>query len=83
MKEFKHFINGEFVTSALTFENRCPADNSVIGTVYEAGKEEVDAAVRAAKAAMKGPWGKLSVNARVELLYKVADRINERFEDFC
>ena len=82
MKEFKHFINGEFVSSALTFENRCPADDSVIGTVYEAGKGEVDAAVSAAKAAMKGPWGKLSVNARVELLYKVADRINERFEDF-
>ena len=31
---------------------------------------------------MKGPWGKLSVDARVALLYKVADRINERFEDF-
>ncbi len=82
MKEFKHFINGQFVASSSSFENRCPADNKLIGTVYEAGKAEVDTAVKAANAAMKGPWGKLSLNARVALLYKVADRINERFEEF-
>lgn len=82
MQEFKHFINGEFVSSAKTFENRCPSDNSLIGTVYEAGREQVNAAVCAAKAALTGPWGKLTVEGRVALLYKVADRINERFEDF-
>ena len=84
MKEFKHFINGEYVSSASgkTFENRCPVDNSLIGTVHEAGEAEVDAAVRAAKAALKGPWGKLTQTQRTDLLNKVADRINERFEEF-
>ncbi len=82
MKEFKHFINGAFVASAKTFENRCPSDDSLIGTVYEAGRDEVNAAVGAAQAALRGPWGKMSVNDRVALLYKVADRINARFEDF-
>ncbi len=82
MKQFKHFINGEFVASAKTFENRCPSDDSLIGMVCEAGREEVNAAVGAAKAALRGPWGKMSVNDRVALLYKVADRITERFEDF-
>jgi aminomuconate-semialdehyde/2-hydroxymuconate-6-semialdehyde dehydrogenase len=84
MKEFKHFINGEYVASASgkTFENRCPVDNSLIGMVHEAGEAEVDTAVRAAKAALKGPWSKLTQAQRTELLNKVADRINERFEEF-
>ncbi len=44
MKEFKHFINGEYVASASgkTFENRSPVDNSLIGQVHEAGEAEVD-----------------------------------------
>jgi aminomuconate-semialdehyde/2-hydroxymuconate-6-semialdehyde dehydrogenase len=84
MKEFKHFINGEYMgsNSGKLFENRCPVDNSLIGMVHEAGREEVDAAVKAARAALKGPWGKLTQAQRTELLNKVADRINERFEEF-
>lgn len=82
MQEFKHFINGEFVASAKQFENRSPVDNSLIGMVHEAGREEVDAAVQAAKAAMLGPWGSYTQAQRISLLNKVADRINERFEEF-
>ncbi len=84
MKEFKHFINGEFVgsVSGKTFENRNPVDNSVLGLVHEAGEAEVAAAVAAAKKAMHGPWGKLTQAARIDMLNRVADRINERFEEF-
>ncbi|MDF2180590.1 2-hydroxymuconic semialdehyde dehydrogenase [Neptuniibacter sp. CAU 1671] len=84
MKEFKHFINGEFAASASnsTFENRCPVDNSLIGMVHEAGQVEVDAAVAAAKRALKGPWGKMTQAERIKLLDKVANRINERFDEF-
>ncbi len=84
MKEFKHFINGQFVpsSSSKTFENRCPVDDRVIGLVHEAGKADVDAAVNAAKAAMHGPWGKFTQAQRIQLLNKVADRINERFDEF-
>ena len=84
MKEFKHFINGEYVASASgkTFENRSPVVNSLIGQVHEAGEAEVDAAVRAAKAALKGPWSKLTQNQRAAMLNKIADRINERFDEF-
>ena len=81
---FKHFINGEFVASASdhTFENRDPVDNSLIGYVCEAGKSDVDAAVDAARKALKGPWGDMTQQGRVKLLNRVADRINERFEEF-
>ena len=84
MKDIKNFINGEFVTNASgkTFEDRNPVDNSLIGKVHEAGKPEVDAAVAAAKAALKGPWGQLSVVDRVKMLDAVAVEINRRFDDF-
>jgi len=84
MKDILNFINGEFVKNASgkTFEKRTPIDNSLIGMVHEAGKPEVDAAVAAAHAALKGPWGKLSVVERVKLLDEVAQEINRRFDDF-
>ncbi len=82
--DIRHFINGEFVTgsSGRTFDNRNPVDNSVIGQVHEAAQEDVAAAVAAAKAALTGPWGQLSMAERTEMLYRVADRINERFDEF-
>ncbi len=82
MKQFLNFINGEFVATSKTFENRAPVDNSVIGLVHEAGQAEVDAAVKAARAALAGDWGKLSVVKRVDMLNAVADEINRRFDEF-
>ena len=84
MKEFKNFINGEFVgtESGKVFENRNPVDNSLLGMVCEAGEPEVAVAVASAKAAMKGPWGRMTQAERIKLLDKVADRINERFDEF-
>ncbi len=82
MKQFMNFINGEFVASGKTFENRAPTDNSLIGLVHEAGAAEVDAAVKAARAALRGDWGRMSAAKRTEMLHAVADGINRRFDDF-
>ena len=82
MKHFLNFINGDFVATSKTFENRAPADNRLLGRVHEAGAAEVDAAVRVARAALQGEWGRMSVGRRVELLHAVADEINRRFDDF-
>ena len=82
MTDFLNFINGQFVRSAKTFENRAPVDNRVIGLVHEADQTQVDAAVRAARAALSGDWGRLTVLQRVDLMYAVADEINRRFDDF-
>ena len=82
MKQFHNFINGVFVPTAKTFEKRTPITNQVIGLAHEAGQAEVDAAVKAARAALNGEWGKMSVVKRVELLYAVADEINHRFDEF-
>ena len=82
MKDFHNFINGEFVATGTTFDKRRPIDNAVIGRVHEAGSAEVDAAVMAARKALKGDWGRLTVAKRTEMLHAVADEINRRFDDF-
>jgi aminomuconate-semialdehyde/2-hydroxymuconate-6-semialdehyde dehydrogenase len=82
MKQYLNFIDGDFVATDKTFANRAPVDNRVLGLVHEAGSAEVDAAVKAAQAALDGPWGRMPVAKRVELLYAVADEINRRFDDF-
>ncbi len=84
MKLIENFIGGEFVSAASgkTFEKRSPLDNRVIAHVSEAGKTEVDAAVSAARAALNGEWGAMTLEQRVELLYAVANEITRRFDDF-
>jgi aminomuconate-semialdehyde/2-hydroxymuconate-6-semialdehyde dehydrogenase len=57
VKQIKNFINGEFVATEKWFEKRSPLDNTVIAQVAEAGQVEVDAAVKAARAALNGPMG--------------------------
>lgn len=80
----KNFINGEWVVAASgkTFEKRSPVSNAVIAQISEAGRSEVDTAVKAGHAALAGSWGRMAVNERVELLYSVANEITRRFDDF-
>ncbi len=80
--QFHNAINGEFVATGNTFENRNPANGSLNGLVHEAGQAEIDAAVEAARAALRGPWGKLTTEERSAMLYAVANEITRRFEDF-
>jgi len=84
MRQIDNFIAGEYIAavSGRRFEKRSPVDNTVIASISEAGRPEVDAAVQAARAALHGEWGGLTTDQRVELLYGVADEITRRFEDF-
>jgi len=82
VKEFCHFINGHFVKSDKTFGAFRPSDGQQVGTVCEASKADVDSAVKAARAALSGPWGKMTTEQRVDILYRVADEITRRFDDF-
>jgi len=80
----RHFINGTYTegTGGRTFENRRPIDNALISQVCEAGRADVDAAVQAARAALDGPWSRLTLAERTEVLYAVAAGIEQRFEQF-
>ncbi|WP_033829497.1 aldehyde dehydrogenase family protein [Bacillus andreraoultii] len=76
----KLYINGEFVESAegKTFECYNPATGEVLATVYEAGLEDIDRAVKAARVAFdEGPWSHMNAAERSRLMYKLADLMEE------
>lgn len=78
----RNYVAGEFSSTDKTFENISPIDGSLINCVSEADRVTVDQAVKAARGAVQGDWGKLSVYQRADLMYQVADGIERRFEDF-
>ncbi|KQP03814.1 2-hydroxymuconic semialdehyde dehydrogenase [Pseudorhodoferax sp. Leaf265] len=76
------YVDGAFVATAKRFANTSPIDGSRIAEVCEADAPLVDRAVRAARAALDGPWGALSPAERAQVLHRIADGIEARFEDF-
>jgi aminomuconate-semialdehyde/2-hydroxymuconate-6-semialdehyde dehydrogenase len=82
MREILNHIDGVQVAGVRWFEKRSPVDGQVIARVAEAGPAEVDAAVRAARSALHGPWGRMSAGERSELLRGIARGVRERFDDF-
>ncbi|MGD6843223.1 aldehyde dehydrogenase family protein [Bacillus infantis] len=82
----KLFINGEFVESASqkTFESYNPATGEVLATLYEAGPEDIDKAVLAARKAFdEGKWSKMGSAKRSRLMYKLADLMEENKEELA
>jgi len=79
----KLLINGELVQAASgkTFETLDPSNGKVLAVVSEAGPEDVDKAVKAARNAFdNGPWKKMSASERSRLIYKLADLMEEHKE---
>ena len=78
-----NFIDGQYREGGgRVFSDINPVDGSLIAHVSEASREDVDDAVRAARAALAGPWGSLKLAQRCDLLYAVAAEIDRRAEDF-
>jgi len=77
-----NFIDGRFVDTGRTFENRNPVNGELVNLVREADASAVDEAVKAARRALRGPWGRMSEQERSALLRKVADGIMRRFDEF-
>ena len=79
-----NFIDGEYRTgsSGKTFDNISPVDGSLVSVVHEADASDVDAAVRAARAALEGPWGKMPLAERLRIVSGIVDGITARFDDF-
>jgi len=79
-------INGKWVNAASgkTFPTYNPSTGEVLAHVAEADKEDVDRAVAAARAAFdKGPWRKLAPSERARLMWKLADLLEKRLEEFA
>ena len=80
----KLFIGGKWVESSKTFPTINPATGEVITQLAEAGEADVDAAVRAARAAFEeGPWAQMAAADRGKLLWKIADLIEKNIDEFA
>ena len=78
----RNYVAGKFIESEKRFPNFNPVDGSLVSEVCEASSGDVAAAVAAARAALAGPWGQMPVAERAAWLYRIADGIEKRFEDF-
>jgi len=79
------FIGGEFVESkdGSSFKTISPSSEEVLAEVTEAGEADTDAAVRAARKAFEGPWGRLSGAERGKYLFRIARIMQERTREFA
>src|SRR5436309_1944102 len=86
VKPGKLIINGEAVDAASgkTFTTLNPATEEPICAVAEAGADDVDRAVRAARAALEtGPWSKMKPAERQRLLWKLAELIERDADEIA
>ena len=82
---FKNYINGEWVSakSGKTFESRNPANKrELIGRFPASSDEDIDAAVDAADAAF-AKWRLTPAPRRAEILYRAAEILVKRKEEFA
>jgi aldehyde dehydrogenase (NAD+) len=78
--QFANYINGEWVASARTFENRNPANtDEIVGLFAKGTAADVDAAAKAAEAAFPA-WASMPAPARGNILYKAAEILEKKFD---
>ncbi len=85
-KTHKILINGKWVEAASgkTFPTYNPATGDALSRVAEGDREDIDRAVKAARAAFEtGPWRKISPSQRGRLIWKIADLIDKHLEEFA
>jgi 5-carboxymethyl-2-hydroxymuconic-semialdehyde dehydrogenase len=73
----EHWIGGERVASAATFEDVSPIDEAVLAEVSRGTVPEADRAVAAAREGAEA-WGGTSPKERAEVLHRIADLVEER-----
>jgi aldehyde dehydrogenase (NAD+) len=78
------FINGDFVKpeSGKYFDSINPATEEKLSRVADANQADVDKAVAAARAAYRGPWGRMKPAERGKYIYRIARIMQERAREF-
>ena len=85
-KTHKMLINGKWVEAASgkTFPTYNPATGDVLSRVAEGDREDINRAVKAARAAFdSGPWSKLTPSERGRMIWKLGDLIEKHLEEFA
>ncbi|MDQ3637942.1 MAG: aldehyde dehydrogenase, partial [Actinomycetota bacterium] len=86
VRDYKMLVGGEWVDarSGKTFESVNPYTGRAWATVPEADDDDVDQAVRAARAAFdEGPWGKMTGTERARLMRHLADLLAENAQEIA
>src|SRR5437867_5770539 len=86
VKPGRLFIGGEWREAATgrSFSSVNPATGGVLTEIAEAGAEDVDLAVRAARAALtKGDWTKMAGADRGKLLRRMADLVLQNKDELA
>jgi phenylacetaldehyde dehydrogenase len=85
-KTRKALINGKWVEAASgkTFPTYNPATGEVLANIAAGDKEDIDRAVKAARAAFEtGPWSRISPSERGRMIWKLADLLEKHAEEFA
>jgi len=80
------FINNQWVPAASgkTFPTYNPATGEVLAQVAEGDKEDINRAVKAARRAFENPvWADMPASQRGRLIWKLADLMEARAEEFA
>src|SRR6266508_931789 len=80
------FIDGQWVDPAWgeTFKTPNPATGESLATVAAGGPEDIDRAVRAARAAFEGgPWSRMTPSQRGRIVWRIGDLILEHLEELA
>ncbi len=77
-------IGGQWVPAAsgATFEARDPSTGRLLVEIAEGGPADVDAAVAAARRALRGPWASFTPAQRQNVMLRLADLLDEQYPDF-
>jgi phenylacetaldehyde dehydrogenase len=85
-KPRKMLIGGKWVNAASgkTFPTYNPATGEVLAQIAEGDRQDIDAAVKAARKAFdSGPWPRMTAAERGKLIWKLADLLEEHLEEFA
>lgn len=84
-RQHGHFIDGRWVhpTAGALIDIHDPATGERISSCAAGGAAEIDAAVRAARAAFEGPWSRFTAAQRSAVLWKIADLVQQNFQQLC
>ena len=80
------FINGQWADSASgkTFETPNPATGETLARIAEGDAEDINRAVRAARAAFEdGPWSRMTPSERGRIIWKIGDLILEHTDELA
>lgn len=85
-RDHKMLINGKWVVAASgqTFDVYDPATGDILAKAPAGDTHDIDAAVRAARKAFDdGPWRRLTPSRRGQLIWHLADLLEENLEEFA